>query len=245
MRILSDLHTHSTYSKDAKGTVIENVEAARNKGIMEIAITEHGPGHMGYGIRRQDIAKLKADVEEARKKYPDMKIKVGLEANIIGRDGTLDVDEDIIKELDILLAGFHFGSKPSSIKDGLYQVLNMASRFVPLFKKTIKEYNTDATVNAVKRYNIDILTHPGAKSEIDIDRVAKAAMDNNTMLEINSSHGHLTVNNIRQADKHDVKFTINSDAHVPGNIGNYDDAINRAKAANIDISKIHNAVEDK
>lgn len=244
MRITSDLHTHSTYSKDAKGTVLENVEAARKKGIMEIAITEHGPGHMGYGIKRKDFKKFKADIEKAREMYPDMDIKMGIEANIIGKDGSLDVDDDIIRDVDILLAGFHFGSKPNSFKDGYSQLMNIASRFLPFLKKGVKKYNTTATVNAVKKYNIDILTHPGAKAEIDIDAVAKAAAENNTMLEINSSHGHLTVPNIKKASEHGVKFTINSDAHVPENIGNHTDALNRVKASGIDINMIHNIVEE-
>lgn len=54
MRILSDYHTHTIYSH-GKGTIEENVEAARKIGLKILAISDHGPGHMGFGIKKKKI----------------------------------------------------------------------------------------------------------------------------------------------------------------------------------------------
>ena len=60
------------------------------------------------------------------------------------------------------------------------------------------EANTLSLINAMQKYNIDVLT-PGAKGPIDVKRVAQAAAETNTALEINASHGFLTLEQIPEA----------------------------------------------
>ena len=87
------------------------------------------------------------------------------------------------------------------------------------------------------------MTHPGAKANIDTKEVAKAAAERGTALEINSSHGHLTVEYIKVAMEEGVKFVISSDAHVPNAVGVVDSGIQRAVEAGLHTNQIINAEE--
>ena len=53
-KMLFDYHTHTTFSH-GKGSIEDNVKEAVKKGLKAIAITDHGPGHMTYGIKREDV----------------------------------------------------------------------------------------------------------------------------------------------------------------------------------------------
>jgi putative hydrolase len=244
MKIFADYHTHSIYSGDAKGTIIENVEAAKKKGLRELGITDHGPKHIGYGVKRKNIKKIRKEIDDINRVNTDIKVKFGLEANIIGTDGKIDVDEEIMKELDILLAGFHFGSIPDKLIEGAkVQIYNVLSPLLPSIERKSRVINTKAVIEALSKYDIDILTHPGAKASIDTKEVAISAVQNDTALEINSSHGHLTVEYIKVAMKEGAKFVISSDAHTPEDIGNVEKGINRAIQAGLSVDRIINAEE--
>lgn len=243
MRILSDYHTHTIYSH-GKGTIEENVEAARKIGLKILAISDHGPGHMGFGIKKRKYKEMRRVIDELNAKYDDIEILLGLEANVLDIDGHLDVDDEMLEMNDILLAGYHFGSRPVRVvRDMMHHASNYLSRSGKHNQK-LMEANTLSLINAMKRYDIDVLTHPGAKGPIDVKRIAQAASETNTALEINASHGFLTVNQIKEAMDFDIKFSINSDAHHPSVIGNFDKAIRRAEAAGLTYDRILNAVEE-
>ena len=63
--ILGDYHTHTIYSH-GKGTVHENVEAARKAGLKEIAMSDHGPGHVIYSLKPKKMPKIFLDVQKER-----------------------------------------------------------------------------------------------------------------------------------------------------------------------------------
>lgn len=245
MNIIGDYHTHTIYSH-GKGTIRDNVEEAFKKGLKEIAICDHGPGHFTYGIKREDIKKMRKEIDELNKEFQPkgLKILLGVEANIIRYDGTIDVDEEIIELLDILLLGYHFGAFPGTFKDGykLY-ILNFLSKVIPKVRKNVMEMNTLALIKAMDRYPIDIITHPGSKVYVDIRRLARKAKEKDIALEINSSHSHLTVEEIELALEEDVYFYINSDAHSPENVGNLENGIERALKGKVPVDRIKNIVE--
>lgn len=245
MKITGDYHTHTIYSHGT-GTIKDNVEAAINKGLKEIAICDHGPGHYLYGVKKKDIFKMRKEIDALNKEYESKGIKIlfGIEANVIGYDGTIDVDDEILKQIDILLLGFHYGVTPKSIKDGVFMyTLNPISKLVPIFRKKVEEKNTQALINAINKYPVDIITHPGSKAKLDIKKVAKAAYRNGVALEINSSHSQLSIDNIKIALTEDVEFCINSDAHDPRNVGNVEEGIKRALKAKVPIHKIRNILD--
>lgn len=241
MRITGDYHTHTIYSH-GKGTIRENVESAIKKGLKEIAICDHGPRHAGFGVKRKNFSKMRNEIDSLNKEYKEINILLGVEANIIGYDGEIDVDDEIIEMIDILLVGFHFGAVPKSVGDTYKMfVLNYLAKYSKDIALKARKLNTEALINAINRYDIDLITHPGAKVDIDTRELAKAAAKRGTALEINASHGFLTVEYIKIAAEEDVKFMINSDAHRPEDVGNVEKGIQRAIEANLNIDRIINA----
>lgn len=241
MHIFGDYHTHTVYSH-GKGTIRENIEAAISKGLREIAITDHGPGHPAYGVSSQNLIKMRKEIDSLQKEYRDIKIMMGVEANLISCEGDIDVSPEDMKLLDKLLVGFHNGALPKNIGEAFkFYGGNYIAKVVPPMRPAMRNINTQAMINAINRYKIDIITHPGAKIDIDPAPLAKAAGLRGTALEINASHGFLTLEYVKIAMKENVMFAIDSDAHIPGNVGNVKKGIDVAEAAGLSSNRIINA----
>jgi len=238
MKIIADYHMHSKYSGDSKNEMEDIIKKAVAMGLKEIAITDHGPAHDGYGIKRSDYPKIKAEIDALKPKYPQINIRLGLEANILGTEGKIDVTEEMKSIIEWTNAGYHFGSDITH--DIGIHFLNFMSKFSKNARRKAIKQNTKAMVNAMRNNDITMITHPGDKGPIDIEEVAMVAAETNTILEINQSHGHLSVAEIQVALKYDVKFAINSDAHTIENIGRVDKAVERAKIAGVPEDKIVN-----
>lgn len=229
--IRADYHMHTNFSGDGKSSLRDILEAARAKGLQEIAITDHGPSHRFYGIRRGNIFVLRKMIDDIAPEYPDIRILQGLEANILP-DGSLDVDDEILSVLDWLNAGYHFGTRWS--KDAWFHIRN-------LFRmKSAVKYNTDSIVAAIERYPIDMITHPGDKGAVEIRPIAEAAARRNTLLEINAPHGFLTETQLREIADIDVRFAICSDAHRPERVGEVQQGIDRFLRSGLDRSRVVN-----
>ncbi|MTI47318.1 MAG: PHP domain-containing protein [Firmicutes bacterium] len=241
MKIFADYHTHTLYSH-GKGTIRDNVESAIKKGLREIAIADHGVGHLTYGVKKRNLSKIRTEIDALNKEYKEIKILMGMECNIISYDGEIDIDDEIMGYIDMLLVGFHFGAKFRTLKDSYRAyILNYCSRFSKNIDEKIRKLNTTATINAINRYDIDLITHPGAKVDIDTKELAKAAAKRGTALEINSSHGQLSLEYIKIAMEEDVNFIISSDAHTPEDVGNVEKGITRAIKAGLKAERILNA----
>lgn len=240
MKIFGDYHTHTVYSH-GKSTIKENVEAAIKKGLKEIAITDHGPGHMLYGVKKENFKKMRAEIDKLNEEYKDITILLGVEANILSLEGEIDIDDEILNLIDMLSVGYHFGARTTTFKDAynMYFLNNYPWKSEKLYAKLV-ELNTRAMINAINNYNIDLITHPGAKLHVDVIELARAAGKRNTALEINAHHGHLSISELRLAMFENVKFMINSDAHRKEDVGNVREAINRAVEVGLDRKKILN-----
>ncbi len=243
MKIFADYHTHTVYSH-GKGTIRENVEQAREIGLKKIAITDHGPNHIGFGVKKKNFKKMRQEIDKLNEEFKDIEVLLGVEANIINYKGKIDVSDEIINMLDILLVGFHFGAMPYSITDAYKMFgMNFIGRVSKSVARKIRDLNTEALIKAINRYNIFFITHPGAKVDIDSRKLARAAAKRGTALEINASHGQLTLEYLKIAMEEDVKFVISSDAHRPGDVGNVKSAIQKAQKANLSFERIINAEE--
>lgn len=241
MKIYADYHTH-TINSHGKGTIRENVEEARRKGLREIAISDHGPGHLTYGVKKNALKRMRREIDELNKEYGDIKILLGVEANLIGCNGEIDISQEEIELVDKVLLGFHNGAMPRNLRGAWELYLkNYISRGIKFMRNKCRERNTDAMILAIQKYKIDIVTHPGAKIDINTKRLAEVAGKRGTALEINSSHGNLTVEYAKIALKEDVKFVISSDAHLSENVGNFQNGIKIAESAGIPASRIINA----
>ena len=194
MRTYADYHIHSIYSKNRHGKdkPEDIVKKAIDIGLEEIAICDHGPRHMLYGIKKQKIQRVKDEIEALNKQYPNIKVLFGVEANILSTKGDTDIDDEIVQKCDIVLLGFHYGAHYKALKDWILLFGNLLSKFSPKLKRKMIEVNTNAIEQALFRYKIDILTHPGDKGPVDMGRIAKTAEQTQTILEINNSHNQLS-----------------------------------------------------
>ncbi len=240
MKIIADYHTHTIFSHGT-GCIRENVEAAREKGIEKIIISDHGPGHVFYGVKKSELFIMREEIDALKKEYDDIEILLGLEANIISFDGYIDVDEEILEILDILLVGYHYGIMPKSIKDGFYlYVFNSFTKIFKFFEKSMIKKSTDAIIKALDRYPIKLITHPGSKAKLDIKRLGEECSKRDVYLEISGKHSELSVESIKIAMETDVKFLVNSDAHSPNRVGDIKKAWERIMEANLPINRIDN-----
>ena len=125
MQILADYHTHTKYSH-GKGTIEENVLEAISKGIKTIGISDHGYKHLTYGIKLNDIYKMREEIDKLNEKYSNIKVLLGMECNILDNRGNIDINDKIIENCDYIMAGYHFASTPTSLS------LHYAASFVKL-----------------------------------------------------------------------------------------------------------------
>lgn len=240
MKIVADLHTHTVYSH-GKGSIEDNVKAARDLGLKVIAISDHGPGHMGFGIKKRKYYEMRTVIDFLNQKYSDIQVLLGLEANVMNEEGTLDVDETILREADFILAGYHFGSMPIQFpRDLSFHYYNYRSKHSKKCWEKARAVNTQSLIRAIERYPILGITHPGAKGPIDLLAVADAAAKKGVLLEVNAHHGHLTTQDLNQLKDHSVCFFVSSDAHHPRDVGAFSLAVDRLKEAGVHENRVWN-----
>lgn len=242
-RLLYDLHTHTTFSH-GKGSIEDNVRAALAKGLKTLGISDHGPGHVTYGIKRSNIAVMRKEIERLKPLYPEIEILFGVEANIINPSGKLDVTEEELQQFDYLLAGYHygvFGEKPFFAL-GIHAQNFIVSGWFHKSTKQQEKRNTELAIRAIYENEIKILTHPGDKGPFDIGEIALACAERGTRMEISTWHDWLTVDGIRKAAKTDARFIISSDAHSPERIGDCQGAVDRIKEAGLDFERVENLI---
>lgn len=221
MALLADYHTHTKYSRNhhGKGTIEDNVRAAYERGLRQIAITDHGFNQKMYGVKRTDMPNVKKDIEEAKERYP-IDVLLGVEANLISSRGDIDIVDEDMDNLDILLCGFHRFVKSTSKKEQFGFVLK--NIFCNIFHHTSKkqiEKNTNAYINAMRKYDIDILTHLNHVCKVNVEKVARVAKETNTLIELNGKRLGMSDEEILTCYNLGCKFVIDSDAHSPDRVG--------------------------
>lgn len=239
-RLKFDIHTHTIFSH-GKGLIEDNVRVALEKGLKTIGISDHGPGHVSYGIKRSDVPVMRSEIERLQKKYPQIEILLGVEANIMNPSGHLDVLADEWNQYDYVLAGYHygiFGEKP--LRAGVLHGVNFLREHTSISPKFARHWNTEMTIKALYENPIKVLTHPGDKGAFDIEEIAKACACCGTWMEISNWHKDLTVENIRIAAKQEVTFLLSSDAHTPEKVGGFEGGLQRAIEAGLDLERIEN-----
>ena len=242
-RLKSDWHTHTVYSRvgpylHGKGRIIDNARAAAKKGLEQVAITDHGPTDF-YGLSMKNIPKMREDIAKALKKFPGLKIKLGVEADIVDTPNGLDVPPEDFAKFDFVNAGYHY-------VPNCHMIANWLSFRMPcpaFVREKMRKQNTERLVRALKSNDIYILTHPGDKAYIDEHAVAKACEETGTLVEINARHRHPDMDDLRIYEQYDVKFAISSDAHRPKHVGRYAESMMLALDAGIDPARIVNIEE--
>lgn len=243
MKLFADYHTHTIYSHGT-GTIMDNVMVARQKGLKEIAITDHGLRHFTYGVKREKLKRMREEIDEINEMFDDFKVLLGLECNIISKDGEIDMDDETMKYMDIVLLGYHMMVRLKGIPSYIHIYgRNYLSGISKYMAEETRQHNTDIMINAIRKHKIDIITHPGARMSMDTVRLAEVAAKVGTALEINAKSNIMTVDYLKAAAKHGAKFVINSDAHKPEDVGNFENAIELAESAGLTYEQIINAVK--
>ena len=236
----SDLHTHTRYSH-GKGTIEENVKAAVALGLKQIGITDHAPGHVGFGVPRKKLVEMKAEIIRLRREYPQIEILFGIEADIIAPSGRLDIRKDEYEYFDFICAGWHYGAIDGLTPAGAARTLgNIILNTEQKATNRQLKRNTDTIVRAVEAGGIKFLTHPGSSAPVDLIEVAAACARTGTLFEINTNHMSLTPEAAKPLLLTDVRFIVCSDAHAPSRIGDFRPAEKLINEAGIDHARIIN-----
>ncbi|MEK7635920.1 MAG: DNA polymerase/3'-5' exonuclease PolX [Patescibacteria group bacterium] len=199
--IKGDLHTQTNWNGGAN-SIEEMAEIAMAMGYEYIGISDHTKFlKIEHGLDEKQILKQRKEINNINSKLKTkgqkLKILHGCEANIMS-DGSIDIKDEVLAQLDYVIAGVH-----SQLK-------------MP------KKQMTERIVKAMRNPNVDIISHPTGRIikkrdeyEIDIDEIMKIARETGTVLEINAYPGRLDLKdiNIRKAKEIGVKMAINTDAH--------------------------------
>lgn len=195
--ILGDLHAHTT-ATDGQNTILEMAQRAKERGYEYIAITDHSKSTtVARGLSANDLLKHIKDIRKAQEHIKGIKILAGSEVDIL-RDGSLDYPDEILKELDIVVASIH-------------------SSF-----KLEKSKMTERVLKALENKYVNILGHPTGRLigdreayELDISKILRFAKENHIAMELNSHPHRLDLMDIhcKQAKELGVKIAISTDAH--------------------------------
>ena len=200
--IRGDLHTHTEWS-DGGHSIVEMASAAAARGDDYYAVTDHatGPGMVGgVGLTDAELEDQMAAVDDAREEVGDVTLLHGVETNI-DAEGGLSTGDDLLETLDVVVASPHAALGQD------------------------RETATDRLVRAVEHPSVDILGHPTGRLiaereglNPDMERVAAAATDAGTALEINADPARLDLRGelVRVAVDAGATIVVDTDAHAPG-----------------------------
>lgn len=206
MKYVLDTHTHTLASGHAYSTIREMAYKAKEKGLELLGITEHGPRMPGschdfYFSNLKVVSRQMCGIE----------LLLGIELNILDYNGSVDLDQKILKQMDIGIASMH----------------------IPCLKPGTREENTRAYIQAMKNPYVNIIGHPDdARYEIDYKELVLAAKEHQVLIELNNASmmpGGPRVGareNDRQilnlCREYQVPVVLGSDAHVDEGILNFE-----------------------
>jgi putative hydrolase len=234
MRLFADYHTHTTFSH-GKGGVRDNIEHALRRDLSEVGIADHSLAHFTYGIKKGQLGSYIESIEKAKAWYAGrIEVKTGIELNLTGLDGTVDVPGGY--KFDILILGYH--------KAALTKDIKTAWTFMTGWHFGHVESITEAYMRAIQKHRINIVAHPGYGVPVDYRLLGRACADYGTLFEINERHTELKAEDIEAAASEGAAFVISSDAHRPQDVGRVIRALSLARQAGLSAKQIANARED-
>lgn len=240
MILTADYHTHTPYSH-GKNTVYENAKAAKDKGLKQIAITDHGFNHLLFGLKRKRLSDLRSEINEAEH-FTGVKVLMGMESNIISLSGKTDMKESDLKYFDVYLCGIHEVLRFASFSDmfNIFFKNYAAYKFGKKPSQKVIENTTKAYINVIKNNPVDILTHINYKCYCNLTEVAKCCADYGTYIEINTKKRHISAEELNSMAQTGVRFVIDSDAHSADKVGDTKIADELLAEADIPLELIDN-----
>lgn len=232
MKLIYDLHTHTIFSHGT-GTIEDNVRIAKEKGLKEIGITDHGFEHGLYAVNRKKLPQMRIECDRLSKKY-NLKVLLGIEADIIDYNGNIDVNENDKSFLDFVIVGYHKVLKPR------WRVF-WFSLFTKIIKtKKQREKLTDSYIKALDKHNIKFFTHLNRAVKVNVKRIADECKKRDMPIELNGKGIYFSQEEIEYMKKNGNKFICGSDAHSPEKVGETNRGFNFIVKNNIDIKNVVN-----
>ena len=195
--IKGDLHVHTEWS-DGRDSIEEMALAARALGYQYLGVAEHSGGRgIAHGLDAERLRQQISEIKQLNQKISGIHIFTGIEVDIRA-DGSLDMPDELLAELDIVTAAVHSAMNQS------------------------QKQMTRRILAAIENPNVDVLAHPTSRLlpgrepvAVDMETVFQAAARTKTMLEINAMPSRLDLKDIHayRARELGVKLVINTDAH--------------------------------
>jgi DNA polymerase (family X) len=196
--IRGDLQMHTTAS-DGRNSIEEMGEAARDLGYAYIALTDHSKAvTVANGMdERRTLAQIKK-IRAANERVPGIRLLAGIEVDI-KKDGSLDLADDVLAQLDVVVASVH-------------SFMNMESAEM-----------TDRILAAIENKYTQIIAHPTGRLVLrrdpfvyNMEKVLDAAAKGGVVMECNAYPDRLDFNDLhlRMAKQHGVKIVISTDSHA-------------------------------
>ncbi len=211
--IRGDLQMHSTWS-DGKRSIEEMARACLALGYEYMAVTDHTQAMAMVGGLTPERARAQwEEVEEVRARVPEILLLRSAEVDIL-RDGSLDLPDEILEELDLVVVSVHV--------------------HMDLDRTTM----TDRVLKAISHPSVDILAHPTGRRinrrspfELDVEAVLEAAAELGVAVELNASPGRLDLSDVhvRRAKELGVPVVVSTDAHTPGELANMRFGVDQAR----------------
>ena len=199
--IRGDLHVHTKWS-DGAHDFDALVRAARKKGYRYIAITDHSKGlGIAHGLDEKRLREQIARIEEVNRTLRGFRILSGVEVDIRG-DGTLDLPDAVLRELDIVIASIHSGFRQS------------------------REQITARLLSAVRNPVVGIIAHPSGRLigerdpyDVDMEALFREAAARGVAMEVNAHPSRLDLSDhhVRMAKRYGIPLVISTDTHVTAN----------------------------
>jgi DNA polymerase (family 10) len=225
--IRGDLHVHSLWS-DGAHAIEEVAAAAKGQGLTYMGLTDHSRGlGVAHGLTPERLREQRREVDAVNRKLRGFTILHGTEMDIRG-DGTLDFPDDVLAELDLVVASIHSG-----------------------FRQT-RDQITARICAAMRNPYVQIIAHPTGRLigerdpyEVDLEEVVRVARETGTALEINAWPMRLDLNDVwaRRAKEAGVLLAVNTDTHVMEQLKTLDYGIAIARRGWLEKGDILNCLE--
>ncbi len=201
--IKGDLHVHTEWS-DGRNSLEEMALAARALGYQYLAICDHSAGRgIAHGLNEERLKQQVSEIRQLDQRLEGFRILTGVEVDIRA-DGSLDLPDELLSELDVVVAGVHSAMGQDKGK------------------------MTQRVLRAIHNPHVDIIAHPTCRLlgrrepvALELETIFRAAAQTGTALEINSMPDRLDLKDIHafRARELGVKLIINTDAHSTDHLG--------------------------